>query len=33
MAGLIHATVWRLENNFGEAHSQTIRKNAGALGV
>jgi transcriptional regulator with XRE-family HTH domain len=33
MAGLTHATVWRFENGFREAHPQTIRKIAGVLGV
>jgi transcriptional regulator with XRE-family HTH domain len=33
MAGLTHATVWRLENGFENAHPQTIRKIAGVLGV
>jgi transcriptional regulator with XRE-family HTH domain len=33
MAGLTQMTVWRLENGFPEAHPQTIRKIAGALGV
>ena len=33
MAGLTHATVWRLENGFKEAHARTIRKLAEALGV
>jgi transcriptional regulator with XRE-family HTH domain len=33
MAGLTHVTVWRLENGFTEAHPQTIRKIAKALGV
>ncbi len=33
MAGLTHATIWRLENGFKEAHPQTIRKIAGVLGV
>ncbi len=33
MAGLTHATVWRLENSFTEAHPHTIRKLAGVLGV
>ena len=33
MAGLTHVTVWRLENGFTEAHAQTIRKIAKALGV
>ncbi len=33
MAGLTHATVWRLENGYKEAHPQTIRKLAGVLGV
>jgi transcriptional regulator with XRE-family HTH domain len=33
MAKLTHATVWRLENGFTEAHPQTIRKIAGVLGV
>lgn len=32
-AGLTHTTVWRLENGFDQAHPQTIRKLAGALGV
>lgn len=32
-SGLTHTTVWRLENGFTEAHPQTIRKIAGALGV
>ena len=33
MAGLTHVTVWRLENGFENAHPQTIRKIAKALGV
>ncbi len=33
MAGLTHATVWRLENGYKEACPQTIRKLARALGV
>ena len=33
MAGLTQMTVWRLENGFEQAHPQTIRKVAGALGV
>jgi DNA-binding XRE family transcriptional regulator len=33
MAGLTHVTIWRLENGFTEAHAQTIRKLAAALGV
>ncbi len=33
MAGLTHATVWRLENGFREAHAKTIRQLAEALGV
>ncbi len=33
MAGLTHATVWRLENGFKEAHPRTIRKLAGVLEV
>lgn len=33
MAGLTQMTIWRLENGFTEAHPQTIRKLAGALGV
>ncbi len=32
-AGLTHQTVWRFENGATEAHPQTIRKLAGALGV
>ncbi len=33
MAGVTHATVWRLENGYKEARPQTIRKLAEALGV
>ncbi len=33
LAGLTHATVWKLENGPAEAHPRTIRKLAGALGV
>ena len=33
MAGLTHATVWRLENGFREARPSTIRKLADVLGV
>jgi transcriptional regulator with XRE-family HTH domain len=33
MAGLSHQTVWRFENGSTNAHPQTIRKIAGALGV
>lgn len=33
MAGLTHATVWRLENGFEQARPLTIRKLAGVLGV
>lgn len=33
MAGLTHATVWRLENGFDQARPGTIRKLAEALGV
>ncbi len=33
MAGVTHATVWRLENGFREAHAKTIRQLAEALGV
>jgi HTH-type transcriptional regulator, competence development regulator len=33
MAKLTHATVWRLENGFENAHPKTIRKIAGVLGV
>jgi len=33
MAGLTHATVWRLENGFPEARPSTIRKLGAALGV
>lgn len=33
MAGVTHATVWRLENGFTEAQAKTIRKLARALGV
>ncbi len=32
-AGLTHATVWRFENGFEQARTQTIRKLAEALGV
>lgn len=32
-AGLTHATVWRLENGFQQAHPRTIRKLAEALSV
>ena len=32
-AGLTHATVWRFENGFEQARTQTIRKLADALGV
>jgi HTH-type transcriptional regulator, competence development regulator len=32
-AGLTQGTVWRLESGFPEAHPQTIRKLAGALGI
>jgi transcriptional regulator with XRE-family HTH domain len=33
MAGLTHQTVWRFENGWTNAHPQTIRKIAKALGV
>jgi transcriptional regulator with XRE-family HTH domain len=33
MAGLTHATVWRLENGHKDAHPQTIRKIARVLEV
>jgi transcriptional regulator with XRE-family HTH domain len=33
MAGLTHQTVWRFENGWTNAHPQTIRKIAEALGV
>jgi transcriptional regulator with XRE-family HTH domain len=33
MAGLAYGTVWRLENGFPKARTQTIRKLANALGV
>jgi transcriptional regulator with XRE-family HTH domain len=33
MAGLTHQTVWRFENGSTNAHPQTIRKIAEALGV
>ena len=33
LAGLTHATVWRLENGPAEAHPRTIRRIAGVLGV
>lgn len=33
MAGLAYGTVWRLENGFPQARTQTIRKLAGALGI
>jgi transcriptional regulator with XRE-family HTH domain len=33
MANLAYGTVWRLENGFENAHPQTIRKIAEALGV
>ena len=33
MAGVAQGTVWRLESGFREAHPQTIRKIAKALGV
>jgi transcriptional regulator with XRE-family HTH domain len=33
LAGLTHQTIWRFENGFTNAHPQTIRKIAGALGV
>ncbi len=33
LAGLTHATVWKLENGPAEAHPRTIRKLAEALGV
>jgi transcriptional regulator with XRE-family HTH domain len=33
MANLAYGTVWRIENGFPEAHTQTIRKLAGVLGV
>ncbi len=33
LAGLTHATVWRLENGPAEAHPGTIRKLARALGT
>ena len=32
-AGLTHATVWRLENGFRDAHPRTIRRLADVLGV
>ena len=32
-AGLTHATVWRLENGYREAHPRTIRRLADVLGV
>jgi transcriptional regulator with XRE-family HTH domain len=33
MAGLAQGTVWRIESGFKDAHPQTIRKLAEALGV
>ena len=33
LAGLTHQTVWRFENGSTNAHPQTIRKIAGALGI
>ena len=33
LAGLTHATVWKLENGPAEAHPRTIRKLAEVLGV
>ncbi len=33
LAGLTHATVWRLENGFDQARPRTIRKLAAALRV
>ncbi len=33
MAGVTHATVWRLENGYKEARPSIIRKIAGVLGV
>ncbi len=33
LAGLTHQTVWRFENGWTNAHPQTIRKIAEALGV
>jgi transcriptional regulator with XRE-family HTH domain len=33
MANLAQGTVWRIEKGFSEAHPQTIRKLARALGV
>ena len=33
LAGLTHATVWKLENRPAEAHPRTIRKLAGVLKV
>jgi transcriptional regulator with XRE-family HTH domain len=33
MAGLTHQTVWRFENGSTNAHPQTIRKIAEALGM
>lgn len=33
LAGLTHATVWRLENGFSEARPATIRKLAEVLSV
>ncbi len=33
LAGLTHATVWKLENGPAEAHPRTIRKLAGVLEV
>lgn len=33
LAGLTHATVWKLENGPAEAHPRTIRKLAATLGV
>ncbi len=33
LAGLAYGTVWRIENGYPDAHTSTIRKLAGALGV
>ena len=33
MSNLAYGTIWRLENGYPEAHTNTIRKIAGALGV
>ena len=32
-ANLAYGTVWRIENGFPDAHTNTVRKLAGVLGV